>query len=136
MIWLNLKYVFSHPQKWSEFWHFEKLWILALVCTHMEIFGFEVNHGYIIQYLEAVEHNSWTFEVHFDTFSVFQTVWGILSVIFSTIFRHFEANTCRNFELEEDFCWVRLKIGQVRSMFLPHFARFPIVVLKIAEMLS
>ena len=24
------------------------------------------------------------------------------SVIFSTIFRHLEANTCRNFELEED----------------------------------
>lgn len=44
----------------------------------MEIFGFEVNHEYIIQYVEAVEHNSWTFEVHFDTFSVFQTVWGIL----------------------------------------------------------
>ena len=70
--------LFSHPQKWSEFWHFKKLWILALVCTHMEIFGFEVNHEYIIQYVEAVEHNSWTFEVHFDTFSVFQTVWGIL----------------------------------------------------------
>ena len=33
---------------------------------------------YIIQYVEAFEHNSWTFEVHFDTFSVFQTVWGIL----------------------------------------------------------
>ena len=44
----------------------------------MEIFGFEVNHEYIIQYVEAVEHNSWTFEVHFDTFSVVQTVWGIL----------------------------------------------------------
>ena len=44
----------------------------------MEIFGFEVNHEYIIQYVEAFEHNSWTFEVHFDTFSVFQTVWGIL----------------------------------------------------------
>jgi len=29
---------------------------------------------YIIQYVEAVEHNSWTFEVHFDRFSVFQTV--------------------------------------------------------------
>ena len=70
--------LFSHPQKWSEFWHFEKLWILALVCTHMEIFGFEVNHEYIIQYVEAVEHNSWTFEVHFDTFSACQTVWGIL----------------------------------------------------------
>ena len=28
---------------------------------------------------------------------------SILSDIFSTIFRHFEANTCRNFELEEDF---------------------------------
>ena len=46
---------FSHPQKWSEFWHFEKLWILALVCTHMEIFGFEVLHEYIIEYMEAVE---------------------------------------------------------------------------------
>ena len=33
---------------------------------------------YIIQYVEAVEHNSLTFKVHFDTFSVFQTVWGIL----------------------------------------------------------
>ena len=44
----------------------------------MEIFGFEVYHEYIIEYVEAVEHNSWTFEVHFDTFSVFQTVWGIL----------------------------------------------------------
>ena len=74
MIWLNLKYVFSHPQKWSEFWHFEKLWILALV----EIFGFEVYHEYIIEYVEAVEHNNWTFEVHFDAFSVVQTVWGIL----------------------------------------------------------
>ena len=30
--------------------------------------------------------------------------YAIYSVIFSTIFRHFEANTCRNFELEEDFC--------------------------------
>ena len=49
----------------------------------MEIFGFEVNHEYIIQYVEAFEHNSWTFEVHFDTFSVFQTVWGILYVSFS-----------------------------------------------------
>ena len=28
--------------------------------------------------MEADEYNSWTFEVHFDTFSVFQTVWGIL----------------------------------------------------------
>ena len=36
---------------------------------------------YIIQYVEAVEHNSWTFEGHFDTFSVFQTVWGILYVV-------------------------------------------------------
>ena len=44
----------------------------------MKIFGFEVSHEYIIQYVEAVEHNSWTFEVHFDTFLVFQTVWGIL----------------------------------------------------------
>ena len=44
----------------------------------MEIFGFEVNHEYIIQYVKAVEHNSWTFEVNFYTFSVFQTVWGIL----------------------------------------------------------
>ena len=44
----------------------------------MEIFGFEDNHECITQYVEAVEHNSWTFEVHFDTFSVFQTVWGIL----------------------------------------------------------
>ena len=44
----------------------------------MEIFGFEVYHEYIIEYVEAVEHNSWTFEVHFDTFSVVQTVWGIL----------------------------------------------------------
>ena len=44
----------------------------------MEIFGFEVYHEYIIKCVEAVEHNSWTFEVHFDTFSVFQTVWGIL----------------------------------------------------------
>ena len=50
-----------------EFWPF-----------HMEIFGFEVNHEYIIQYVEAVEHNSWTFEGHFDTFSEFQTVLGIL----------------------------------------------------------
>ena len=60
----------------------------------------------------------------------------IASVIFSTFFRHFEANTCRNFELEEDFCWVRLKICWVRSRFCPHFARFPIVLLKIAEILS
>ena len=44
----------------------------------MEIFGFEVNHEYMMQYVEAFEHNIWTFEVHFDTFSVFQTVWGIL----------------------------------------------------------
>ena len=44
----------------------------------MEIFGFEVYHEYIIEYVEAVEHNNWIFEVHFDTFSVFQTVWGIL----------------------------------------------------------
>ena len=44
----------------------------------MEIFGFEVNHEYIIQFVEAVELNSWTFEVHFVKFSVFQTVWGIL----------------------------------------------------------
>ena len=44
----------------------------------MEIFGFEVNHEYIILYVDAFEQNSWTFEVHFDTFSVFQTVWGIL----------------------------------------------------------
>ena len=42
------------------------------------ILSFEVNHEYIIQYVEAFEHNSWTFEVHFDTFLVFQTVWGIL----------------------------------------------------------
>ena len=48
------------------------------MCTHLEIFRFEVNHEYIIQYVEEVEHNSWTLEVHFDTFSVFQTVWGIL----------------------------------------------------------
>ena len=70
--------IFSDTQKWSEFWHFKKLSILDLVCTHMEIFGFEVYHEYIIEYVEAVGHNSWTFEVHFDTFSVFQTVWGIL----------------------------------------------------------
>ena len=44
----------------------------------MQIFGFEVYHEYIIEYVEAVEHNSWTFEVHFDTFWVFQTAWGIL----------------------------------------------------------
>ena len=67
---------FSHPQKWSEFWHFEKLQILALV----EIFGFEVYHEYMIEYVEAVEQNSWIFEVHFDTFSVFQIVWGILYI--------------------------------------------------------
>ena len=42
---------FSHPQKWSEFWHFKKLSILALVCTHMEIFGFEVYYKYIIKYV-------------------------------------------------------------------------------------
>ena len=47
----------------------------------MEIFGFEVHHEYIIEYVEAFEHNSWTFEVHFDTFSVVQTVWGILYVL-------------------------------------------------------
>ena len=47
----------------------------------MEIFRFEVNHEYIIEYVEAVEHNSWTVEVHFYTFSVFQTVWGILYYI-------------------------------------------------------
>jgi len=47
----------------------------------MEIFGFEVYHEYIIEYVEAVEHNSSTFEVHFDTFLVFQTVWGILYLI-------------------------------------------------------
>ena len=29
--------------------------------------------------------------------------WTMLSVIFSTIFRHLDANTCRNTELEEDF---------------------------------
>ena len=46
--------------------------------TDMEILGFEVYHEYIMEYVEAVEHNSRTFEVHFDTFSVFQTVWGIL----------------------------------------------------------
>ena len=50
-------------------------------------------------------------------------LWSINSVIFSTIFRHFKANTCRNFELEEHFCWVRLKICWVRSRFCPHFAR-------------
>ena len=44
----------------------------------MEIFGFEVHHEYIIEYVEAFEHNSWTFQVHFDTFSEFHTVWGIL----------------------------------------------------------
>ena len=43
----------------------------------MELFGFEV-HEYIIRYAEAFENNSWTFEVHFDTFPVFQTVWGTL----------------------------------------------------------
>ena len=70
--------IFSDTQKWSEFWPFEKLSILALVCTNKEVFGFEVYHEYTIKYVEAVEHNSWTFEVHFDMFSVFQTVWGIL----------------------------------------------------------
>ena len=49
----------------------------------MDIFGFEVNHEYINQYVEAVEHNSWTFEVHFDTLLVFQTVWGILYLVCS-----------------------------------------------------
>ena len=44
----------------------------------MEISGFEVYPEYIIEYVEAVEHNSWTFDVHFDTSSEFQTVWGIL----------------------------------------------------------
>ena len=47
----------------------------------MKISGFEVYHEYIIKYVEAVEHNDWTFEVHFDAFSVFQTVWGILYLI-------------------------------------------------------
>ena len=56
---------------------FENYW----PCGDMEIFGFEVYHEYIIEYVEAVEHNSWTFEVHFDTFSVFQTVWGILYLV-------------------------------------------------------
>ena len=50
----------------------------------MEIFAFEVYHEYIIEYVEAVERNSWTFEVYFGTFSVLQTVWGIL--YFSQIF--------------------------------------------------
>jgi len=36
----------------------------------MEIFGFEVYHEYLIEYVEVVEHNSWTFEVNFYTFSV------------------------------------------------------------------
>ena len=31
-----------------------------------------------IEYVEVVEHNSWIFEVHFDTFLVFQIVWGML----------------------------------------------------------
>ena len=44
----------------------------------MGIFGFEVYHEYMIKYVKAVEHNSQTFKVDFDTFSVFQTVWGIL----------------------------------------------------------
>jgi len=44
----------------------------------MEIFGFKVYHEFIIEYVEAVELNSWIFEVHFDTFAVFQPVWGIL----------------------------------------------------------
>ena len=48
------------------------------MCTHIEIFGFEVNHEYIIQFVEAVELNIYTFKVHIDIFSVFQTVWGIL----------------------------------------------------------
>ena len=61
----------------------------------MEIFGFEVNHGYIIQYVEAVEHNGWTFEVYFDTFSVFQTVLGILYV--SGIPDNSHIDFCRTF---------------------------------------
>ena len=87
---------FSHPQKWSEFWHFEKIWILALVCTHMEIFGFEVYHEYLIEYVEAVEHNSWTFEVNFYTFSVFQTVWGIL-YLSVTIYLRSHKTSCLKF---------------------------------------
>ena len=44
--------IFSDTQKWSEFWHFEKLSILDLVCTRMEMFGFEVYHEYVIEYVE------------------------------------------------------------------------------------
>ena len=46
------------------------------MCTHVGIFGFEVYHEYMIKYMKAVEHNSQTFKVDFDTFSVFQTVTG------------------------------------------------------------
>ena len=42
------------------------------------------------------------------------------SVFFSTIFRQFQANTCRNSELEEKFGWVRQKNCWVRAK----FARF------------
>ena len=45
---------------------------------------------------------------------IFKTIYLIYSVIFSTIFRHLEANNCRNSELEENFGWVRQKICWVR----------------------
>ena len=47
-------------------------------------------------------------------------MWSICSVFFSTIFRQFQANTCRNSELEEKFGWVRQKNCWVRAK----FARF------------
>ena len=39
----------------------------------------------------------------------------IVSVIFSTIFRHLQANNCRNSMLGQDFGWVRLKISWFRQ---------------------
>ena len=48
----------------------EKPWILALVYeyTHVGIFGFEVYHELSGNIVLAVEHNSQTFKVQFDTF--------------------------------------------------------------------
>ena len=44
---------------------------------------------------------------------------GYSQWFFSTIFRQFQVNYCRNFELEENFGWVRQKIYWVRSRFWP-----------------
>ena len=75
---------------------------MALVCTHMEIFGFEVYHEYIIEYVEVVEHKCWTFEVHFYTFSVFQTVWGILYYALTLDLHHHLIKWLLIFQVKED----------------------------------